>query len=128
VWNTVRPRVSVSLAIDDGVSTYLLTPSSDKGWGQRRALEDAAQALALPIVLLDSAPEADASDAAMAQTDQSAPARLEGRMTITPAGYWNTDWRFRSEGTDERFATNGVTFDAAIGEALRRSAKALAKL
>lgn len=115
VWAGERPRLAVALTIDDGMSTYLLTRSSEKGWGQRLAFEDAAQALALPIALPGEAPAAD-----------TAP-RLEGNMRITAAGYWNTDWRFRSGDTDERFATNGVTFDAAIGEALRHSAKALAK-
>ena len=53
--------------------------------------------------------------------------RLEGLMTITPAGYWNTSWTLTGPSLDERFGFENTTFDAAIARALGRSAKALAK-
>ena len=127
VWTGERPQITVALVIDDGVSAYLLTRTSEKGWGQRLALEDESKALAVPVALPAEVPAAETLDAALAKVGVGAPARLEGHMAITPSGYWNTAWRFTAIGSDERFATEGVTFDAAIAEALRHSAKTLAK-
>jgi len=127
VWTSERPEVAVALLVDDGSATYLVTQTSERGWGQRLALEDASKALALPVALPTEAPAVETPVAAAAKVGADAAARLEGHMTITPAGYWDTDWQFRAAGAQTDFATDGVTFDAAIGEALRRSAKALAK-
>lgn len=127
VWTGDRPKIMVALLIDDGASTYLVTSTSERGWGQRLALEDEAKALALPIALPGAVPAAESLDSAIAKAGEGAAARLEGRMTMTKSGYWNTGWRFAANGIDERFATDGVTFDAAIAGALLRSAKALAK-
>lgn len=118
-WTDERPRIDLALRVDDGVSTYLVTRLSEKGYGQRLAIEDEAEALALPVVL----PEADSATEAR----QPSSVQLDGHMTITAAGYWNTAWRLRGEELDERFNSTETTFDAAIGEALRRSAKTLAK-
>lgn len=114
-WMGPRPQVAVTLVVRDGVSEYLLTGASDRGYGQRLALRDGADALGMPIALPD--------------TDGAAgsPVRLEGRMEMTPAGYWNTGWHLAAAGLDERFTFENTTFDAAISGALRRSAKALAK-
>lgn len=125
-WKGERPQIGVALLVDDGVSAYVLTRSSQKGYGQRLALDDEARALALPVLLPDAA-EGDAPEAALAQAGLTAPVRLEGRMTVTSAGYWDTRWRLTGRNLDERFASTGKTFDAAIGEALRHSAKTLAK-
>lgn len=116
-WTGERPQIGVALRVDDGSSAYLLTRSSEKGYGQRLALQDEAAALALPVTLPETGEAADLAS----------PVRLAGEMTITPAGYWDTRWRLEAEGLDESFGFDDTTFDAAIGGALRHSAKLLAK-
>jgi hypothetical protein len=126
-WTGERPEIGVVLVVDDGATSYLLTRSSEKGYGQRLALNDRAKALALPVMLPDAVPAGATLEVALAKVGLTSPVRLEGRMTITPAGYWNTEWWLKGEGLDERFATADTTFDVAFDEALRHSAKALAK-
>lgn len=98
-----RPEIGVVLEIEDGTSRYLLTQVSQKGYGQRMAFADAARALGLPVRL----PEAEAESL-------DTPVRLEGQMTITAAGHWDTAWRATGAGGEERFFLEDTTFDVAI--------------
>ena len=70
-WKDPRPRIAVLLSINDTNSEYVLTRVSEKGYGQRLALDATAKALALPIAL------PKAADGAIAESP-AAPARLEG--------------------------------------------------
>lgn len=114
-WRGPRPEIGVELTIADGASRYRLTQASQKGYGQRMALADAAAALGLSVRL----PEA--GDAGL-----KAPVRLEGQMSVTAEGYWDTQWHVRGPGVADSFVVTGATFDVSIGEALRRTARALA--
>ena len=111
-WTESRPTVDVALEIQDGGSPYRLTETSEKGYGQRLALHDEADKVGLPVTI---------------GAQGTSNYRLEGLMTITPAGYWNTSWTLTGPSLDERFGFENTTFDAAIARALGRSAKALAK-
>lgn len=126
-WTRERPTVGVALVVRDTLSEYLLVRGSERGFAQRMAFDEQAQALGLPIRLPEMAPAGADPQAARAAAAASMPVLLEGMMEMTPAGYWNTEWHFRTDGADERFALAGTTFDTAIADALGRSAKALAK-
>lgn len=115
-WRGPRPAIGVALTVEDGVSRYLLTQESQKGYGQRAALADKAAALGLSVHLPRSA------DTALDQ-----PVRLEGLMSVTATGHWDTHWQVTGDGVAERFAFSGTTFDVAIRDALRASAGALAR-
>ncbi|MBX3532542.1 MAG: DUF2066 domain-containing protein [Rhizobiaceae bacterium] len=112
-WTGERPQIAVSLRITDSRGDYQLAAGSERGYGQRLAIEAEARALALPVTLVAEAPQQGVV--------------LAGAMKITPAGYWNTEWRLTGSGLDEVYAFSDTTFDDAIGGALRRSAKTLAK-
>lgn len=126
VWTSKRPRVGIVLMIDDGASAYVLTQTSERGYGQRWAMEDAADALALPLDL-PAASTGETAESALPALLPNTPLRLEGRMKVTPEGYWDTHWHLTGLSVDERFASAGVTFDTAIEEALRQSARVLSK-
>lgn len=111
-WTESRPTLDVSLEIQDGGGPYRLTETLEKGYGQRLALHDEADRLGLPVAI-----------GAQNKGDY----RLDGSMTITPDGYWNTSWTLTGPSLDERFGFENTTFDAANARALGRSAKALAK-
>ena len=125
-WTSKRPRIGVALLIDDGASTYLLTRDSERGYGQRWAMDDEARALALTLDLPANAAGETAEEAIAAALPNVA-VRLEGRMTVTTEGYWDTHWQLTGRGVEERFASSGATFDRAIEKALRQSAQALAR-
>jgi hypothetical protein len=130
-WHGPRPEVAVALLIDNGHATWLLTRTSDLGYGQRLVVEDVSRELALPARLPERAgggdPEADLSAAL-----RTAPLRLEWRMTATPDGYWTAIWQLSGRTgvaqVKADFAFDHVTFDIAIGDALRATARHLAAL
>lgn len=105
-----RPEIGVALTIEDGMSRYLLTQVSQKGYGQRMAFSDEARTFGLSIRLPRD--EGDNPDT---------PVRLDGQMTVTASGYWETRWRAAGPGGEERFVLDATTFDAAIREALYRT-------
>ena len=114
-WHGPRPEIGVDLMIDDRTSRYRLTELSEKGYGQRMAFADKAAALGLSVRL----PEADG-------VEPGTPVRLEGEMSMTADGYWDTQWRVTAPDVETSFASSGTTFDLAFEEALRRTAQALA--
>ncbi|KJS14984.1 MAG: hypothetical protein VR78_09315 [Hoeflea sp. BRH_c9] len=113
-WKGQRPLVVFNLQIDNGVNQFTLMRKAESGYGQRLAIDDAAQALALPVALPD--------DAAAA----AAKVVVSGEMVMTPSGHWDTTWHVKAAGVDEQFAFGETTFDVSIGGALRRTAKTLA--
>lgn len=126
-WRGERPEIGVALVVSDGVAEYLVTRNSDRGYGQRLAIGDEAKALGLPVVLPDDVPEGATVSEQLARIALDSPVRLQGRMEMTPAGYWNTGWQLTAAGIDDRFTFQNTTFDEAIARALSRSAKRLAK-
>lgn len=124
-WTGPRPDIGVALVINDGNGPYLLTRTSEKGYGQRLALVDDAETLAIGVKLPDS--EAGIGpDAVAAVAKLNTPVHLIGHMTATPDGYWDTDWRLTGDGIGTAFTYAHATFDVAIGGALLQSARALA--
>lgn len=109
-----RPEIGVALTIEDRASRYLVTQASQKGYGQRMALADAAKAFGLSVRLPDEEDD-----------DLDTPVRLDGQMSITASGHWDTEWRVTGNGGDERFVLKETTFDVAIREALLSSASFL---
>lgn len=114
-WHGPRPEIGVELTITDWTARYHLTQVSEKGYAQRMALADKARALGLSVRIPET--EAFASDS---------PVRLEGEMSITSAGYWDTQWHVTALHIDKSFTLTGTTFDVAFEEALLRTAQALA--
>lgn len=127
-WTGERPGIGLVLVIDDGRSTYLLTRTSKSGYGQRLVVDDVARALALPVDLPETADGTDA-EAALAALP-AGQMRLAGRMVATPDGYWNAVWHLGGTvaGTPvtAEFSFTHATFDTAIGDALKATARRLA--
>lgn len=79
------------------------------------ALADKAHALGLSVRL----PETE-------DFGLDSPVRLDGKMSMTAAGYWDTQWHVTAASVGESFSSIGTTFDVAFEEALRGGAQALA--
>ena len=112
-WSTARPPLAVHLVVADGVRTFAVTTTSEQGWGQRAALEDAAVDVGLAAHL-----EGDPGF-------EWAAARLDGRMSITASGHWDTIWTLAASGRRWRWEAPATTFDRAIADGLWGAAERL---
>ncbi len=101
-WIDGRPAVAVRLMVDDGERAFEVTRTSTLGWGQRAALDDAAQAVGLDACL----PEDQGFAEALVD--------LAGRMTVTPEGFWTTDWTLADDARRWTWTGPASTFDRAI--------------
>jgi hypothetical protein len=110
-WGADRPRVLVQLTITDLRGTYELASDSERGFGQRAALEVARKLFGLPLVLPAStgAPPSDIT--------------LHGDMRMTPTGTWNTAWSLPNAALAE---VPDTTFDRAIRAGVGALARRLA--
>jgi len=115
-WTGERPALRVVLRVTDAVATYLVTQTSERGWGHRefRVIGEKA---GLPVVL----PQVEASGAL--GTDNL----LSGNMTMTEDGYWVTEWRLRAAGSSTQWTVPATTFDRAIAQGVWTAARRLAQ-
>lgn len=118
-WKGERPTVKVELSVTDGVGSFEVTDTSERGYGQRQALRTEAERAGLPLVLPDDPGAEGGSEAG---------AVLFGRMTVTPQGHWDTVWTLAKGKLDKSWTVKDATFDRAIAEGIWRTAAELKAL
>ncbi|HVO17138.1 MAG TPA: DUF2066 domain-containing protein [Alphaproteobacteria bacterium] len=139
-WPTDRPAVAVWLGIQDAVTSYVLTETSERGYGQREALRSASRRRGVPILLpgrdvvaRDGVTYAaiagdDRATLGAASADLGAQAMLFGTLDYDGKGYWMMDWAFARGDAVRRWRQEHVTFDVALRGGLEGAARALAGL
>ena len=115
-WRGTRPSLLVKLRVMDSVETYLVTETSERGWGHREAIRSAGDDAGLPVVL-----PYDPSSL------EEAEGLLSGGMTMTGEGYWITEWRLRAAGATFSWTVPATTFDRAIDHGVWTAARYLRK-
>lgn len=115
-WTGERPTLLVHLEVTDGRETFLVTRTSERGWGQRDVIDGMSLRSGVPLIL----PE-------VASSDPDADGLLSGEMAVTADGYWTTAWRLEVGNVDETWRSPVTTFDRAIADGVWRSASILAR-
>jgi hypothetical protein len=116
-WTGKRPALRVELRVTDAAATYLVTQTSERGWGHREAIRAIGEKAGLPVVL----PQVEASAAPGADN------LLSGNMTMTRDGYWVTEWRLSAAGSSTQWTVPATTFDRAIAQGVWTAARRLAQ-
>ena len=119
-WLAERPAIAIQLIIDDGVATYQLTQSSERGWGQRAVIESLIERVGINLLL----PDGEMPRASVG---------LSGFMSVTKDGYWSSNWaldssKFSDTGSDAHWEGTIGSFDRVIAEAVWESARILSTL
>jgi hypothetical protein len=139
-WPADRPAVAVWLGIRDAVTSYVLTETSERGYGQREALRSAARRRGVPILVpgQDVAERAGVTYAAIAGGDLGtldaasaalgADVALFGTLVYDGEGHWVMDWALDRGGVVRRWHQEHVSFDVALSGGLEGTARVLAGL
>jgi len=139
-WPTDRPTVAVWLGIRDAVTSYVLTETSERGYGQREALRSASRRRGVPIVLptrdvverdgvtYTTIAGDDRATLEAASAELGADAVLFGTLVYDGEGHWVMDWTFERGAALRRWRQEHVTFDVALGGGLEGAARTLAGL
>lgn len=135
-WQSDRPRVMVWLGVRDLVRSYVLTTTTEVGYGQRETLNSVARERGIPIALpkttaqsrIDYRVIADSDVARLraAAKNYAADAVLFGTLRMNDQGYWTLRWTLDWQGRRYADERANVTFDVALRAALERCAKIFA--
>ncbi|HEX7007935.1 MAG TPA: DUF2066 domain-containing protein, partial [Alphaproteobacteria bacterium] len=122
-WSADRPAVAVWLGVKDAVTSYVLTETSERGYGQREALRLASRRRGVPIVLprdgaglpsYEVVASGDLSRLRAASAVMEADPILSGTLVYDGEGHWVMDWSFARGGAVRRWRYEHVTFDVAL--------------
>jgi uncharacterized protein len=134
-WPADRPAVAVWLGVQDAVVSYVLTETSERGYGQREALRLASRRRGVPLVLprlpvvtYDTIAHADVAQLQAAAAGLGADALLFGTLVYDGEGHWAMDWSFDRDGAARHWHQEHVTFDVALRGGVEGAARALAGL
>jgi hypothetical protein len=141
-WPTPRPRVLVLLAVENIRHAFILTRDGtiDRSADMREAFAAAAEKAALPPVTFPTEariaargwtyrtlPDVALDDAQALAREAAADATVVGHIVFSEKALgWIVDWRMVWRGRTYRWATRGVTFDAAFRHALFGAAQVMA--
>jgi len=113
-----RPEILILLNVRDGQADYLVTETSERGWGQREVIFSLRNRTALSLTI-------PRSDAVLIETE--AKTILTGRMSVNKEGYWVSDWKLSDADNKQSWISPIGTFDKVIAHAIWNSADLLAK-
>lgn len=117
-WLKTRPEILILLNVWDGQADYLVTETSERGWGQREVIFSLRNRTALSLTI-------PRSDAVLIETE--AKTILTGRMSVNKEGYWVSDWKLSDADNKQSWISPIGTFDKVIAHAIWKSADLLAK-
>jgi len=135
-WPVPRPRLSVFLGVVIPRGSFVLTNSSEPGYGQREVLRSVSAKRAVPISLPASENlitvetiETDRSvELEKAANAVGGDCPLSGMLKLGAEGiYWDMRWTLRCREASSSWSLSGVTYDKALASGLERSAALLSK-
>ncbi len=126
VWEGPRPRLAVLLGIDDSQRRYVLTETSERGYGQRETLRSLAARRVLPLSLpAEPAPLAfedlarpDPRRIQSAAKDLDAGLVLAGTLVLGEGGLWTLDWTVYPGSGAAGGRVDRASFDVALRAAV----------
>jgi hypothetical protein len=134
-WTGERPTLAVWIGISEPRGKYVLAVQGD-GYGQREVLKDASRKRAIPIMLppehqtavnYDAVAKGDLALLRHASKDLGGNAILYGLLDFDGEAHWNTSWAVAGDRVDATWTMQGVTFSAALKDAIDQVAAAFAK-
>jgi hypothetical protein len=140
IWPADRPEVAVWLGIKDAVVSYVLTETSERGYGQREALRLASRRRGVPIVLplaadveaaaitYDLIARGDVTQLRAATVGLGAEALLYGTLDYDGEGHWIVTWSVDWKGAERHWRQEHVTFDVGLRGGVEGAARVLAGL
>ncbi len=117
-WLGERPGVHILLTVWDGQASYLVTETSERGWGQREVIFSLRNRTALSLTI-------PASNVVPVRAEPNT--TLIGHMSVNKDGYWLSDWKLNHRESKQSWKSPIGTFDKVIGHAIWNSADLLAK-
>lgn len=117
-WLGDRPEIHILLTVWDGQASYLLTETSERGWGQREVIFSLRNRTALSLTI-------PASNVVSVRAEPKT--TLIGHMSVNKDGYWLSDWKLSDSKRKQNWKSPVGTFDKVIAHAIWNSADLLAK-